>query len=436
MLSQIALLVAVLAQQAPMSLQDCIAKALRRHPDLAVARSGIDLARVEMKATRAGYLPGLTVQSSDSYYFVGKRESIYVDGSEVPYPQDPYNDDLHGFGLYLRQNLFDGGKYWNRPRRAEHSIRRAELDLEVTREGVALSVIEAYYNLLGQRQSIEVLREALDLSQAQLELARERHQLGASSKVDVSKARLAAGEDRIAIEHQAVVVDQAQVALNRAMGRPPVEPLSIQASQDSPLPQELPSRVAEDHMRLRRNRAIQGVADLDVEIAAADLWPTVTGGFSYSRQDPEFYKVYSRFDQLYQMNLSLTIAYPIFEGFATLANIEKTEVQAERVRRERRQIRHELEASLANALKMLQRLRTIQRIEAENVAAAEDSLTLARERYQVGEGTALEIRDAQLAVTRVRLARVQTRYDLQIELAMYHHARGDLLKTYLPEERQ
>ena len=62
MSSVMGLLMMVLAQaSAPMGLQECLAEALSRHPDLAVAETGVQAARVGKKATRAGYLPTLSV---------------------------------------------------------------------------------------------------------------------------------------------------------------------------------------------------------------------------------------------------------------------------------------------------------------------------------------------------------------------------------------
>ncbi len=440
---QLAMVVAVLGQAAgPLSLQDCLREALAHHPDLGLAELGVEAARVDKKATRAGYLPTLTVQSNDGFTFQGRTEgSRYVDPTTgqafTIEPRDAQVDDNHGFGIYLRQPLFDGLRYWYQPQRAERAIVRAELDIQVTREGIALQAVEAFFHLLGQLKAQAVLAEALQLSQAQLEFARERHRLGAASRVDVSRAKLAVGEDRIAIERQKVAVAQASVSLNKAMGRKPDAPVQVseQGTPQVPASEEVEPGVNEEHVRLRRNLVSEEIAELDVEISSSRLFPTVTGSASYSRNDPEFYKVYSRFDRLYNASIGVSISYPIFEGFSTQAAIEAAEVQAERVRRERAQLEHELNASLAAAAAELSRLQTVHQIEAENVTAAKDSLTLAQERYAVGEGTALEIRDAQLAVTRAKLAQVQTTYDLQLALVRLHEARGDLLETYLPEEQ-
>jgi outer membrane protein len=187
--------------------------------------------------------------------------------------------------------------------------------------------------------------------------------------------------------------------------------------------------------RLQENDGAQAVADLDVQIAEGDRWPSVAGSLSYTRSDSEFYKVYSRFDEIFNLTIGLSISFPIFDGFLTKANIERSKVQQLQLKEQRRLIEADLDGRMTGAITDAVRLQSVARLQAENVKASEEELELARERYQVGDGTELEVRDAQLAVTRARLAEVQTQAELKNALARYHHARGDLIKTYLPEER-
>jgi outer membrane protein len=429
------LVLLILAQQSPMTLEDCIQEALRKNVDLGLAQKDIESAEARKLGTRAGYLPRLNLFISDEYYFLGRQE-VKVDGTETGFTWDAQDDDSHSFGLRLSQNIFDGGKWWNQIERADKSISVSQLSLKAQQENVALQTINAFYELLEAQKGVEVLKQSLEASLDQLRLAEERHRLGAASKVDVAVARVNVGEDRIAIEHQRRVIDSALANLNKLMGRSPLEPLVISepANEENLAGAPGGKEVPEEHVLLRMYSAAREVADLDVSIAKGDRWPTVGGSVSYSRQDPEFYKVYSRFDELYRLSFMLSISFPIFDGFLTSSNIEVAEVASERVKLEKFKARQDLEAGLSKALTDLLRLQAVSKIEADNIVAAEQRLELAKESYEVGQGTALELREAQLAVNRARLTAVQTQYALRIAYAVYHQARGDLLKTYLPEE--
>ena len=330
---------------APMSLVDCIEQALQKNPSLEMSRAGLVEAQAEKLGARAHYLPSIWLQISDSYDFIGRREAVYVDGSEVPLARDAYSQDFHSLGISLRQNLFDGGVMWKRPQYASVKEERAQLDLVISQESVALNVIEAFFQLLGQQHALAVLNEALLLSQEQLKLAKERHRLGAASKVDVSLARLSVGEDKISLERQKLVLDQARIALNQAMGNPIEQPIKIREELTKPKREVLGQKVQSEHARLEKMLLESRLAQLQVEIAQAGWWPTLVGSVSYGRQDQDFYKVYSRFDELYQLRLSLSLSFPIFEGFAMQSRIESASAQRQRVDAQRKQIKQEIDAS-------------------------------------------------------------------------------------------
>jgi outer membrane protein TolC len=268
-----------------------------------------------------------------------------------------------------------------------------------------------------------------------LGLANERHRLGAASKVDVSRAALAVGEDRVALVNQKIALEQANVELNRSMGRPPDKPVEIVEAFNPMVDEHRSQGVNAHHARLLRSDLSEEIASLDVELAEADLWPSLSGFASYARNSDEFSRVYSRFDDLFSLSFGVTLNIPVFEGFATMARIEAARAQWERSRFEKEQVALDLSANLVSTQKKLLRLQEIQRIEPANVDAAALSLVLAEERYKLGKGTDLEVRDAQLAVIRAKLRQVQTQFDLQIERARYHKARGDLLSQYLDPKK-
>ncbi len=426
-----------LAQAAVLHLEDCLQIALAENPEVSLSQRGVTQAQARRQGARAGYLPRLDVFFQEGYLLQGEQDRVYSDGQisyEIQIPAS--QEDTHSFGFHLAQNIYDGGKMWQQVRRADRDLDRSRLQVQVTREDVAMEVIAAFYQLLKAQEALRVFQESLTLSQGQLALVQERLRLGADSKVDVAKAQVSVGEDRIAIERQWAVVEKAKIELNLRMGRLPTDALEIaEAVPDSPATSQAASDASLDkNLRLRQLRLTQELTRLDVDLIGSERWPQVTGSVSYSRQHPEFYKVYSRFDELYSLTFFLRVNFPIFDGFLTSARIEEAEAQVNWVTHEQRRVRQELAAQAGRAEKDLLRLDNIARIESQNLQAAGQQLALAEERYQVGEGTALELRDAQLAVTRARLSRVQTEYDAKIAQARSYHAHGDLMDHYLKRD--
>ncbi len=424
----------ILGQAAPWSLENCVQEALGRHPALALSQSAVDSARAQKLSTRAGYLPRLDLSVRDSYTYSGRQEDrqMVIGGQVIPIPgAGAGGNDYHSFGLSLNQNIFDGGKWWNSIERADREIRRSETALQVTREDVALGVALAFYEVLKLGRQIEVLEGALQVSRGQLDLVEEKLRLGAASKVDVAMARRAVGEDEINLERARLSWETARQQLNLSMGRGPGEPLQVMPDEAPVDTGQLPGEIRPDHARLRENDLSRAVAEKDVTIAKGEWWPRVQGSLSYYRSNDEFYKVYSRFDELYDLTVGLSISFPIFDGFLTQAGVEQAEAGLRRTEAERRQTESDLAGRLESARERSRRLANVARLQALNVQAAEQELLLAQERYQVGEGTALEVRDSQLNVTRARLAEVETLFERKGVRVEYLYARGDLLEQLL-----
>ena len=67
---------------------------------------------------------------------------------------------------------------------------------------------------------------------------------------------------------------------------------------------------------------------------------------------------------------------------------------------------------------------------AKSVVQADESEQLTRTRYEAGAALITELLDAELALSRARMAEVGARYDFQIALAALRLAQGALIQQY------
>jgi OMF family outer membrane factor len=86
----------------------------------------------------------------------------------------------------------------------------------------------------------------------------------------------------------------------------------------------------------------------------------------------------------------------------------------------RQSISLEVTQALLNITESQERLRTT----AKDVEQAREALRLAGVRYKAGVSTAIEVTDAEVALTQVLSNRVSALYDYQLALASYRRALG------------
>lgn len=127
-------------------------------------------------------------------------------------------------------------------------------------------------------------------------------------------------------------------------------------------------------------------------------------------------------------SISLGISLPIFDGFAREARISSARAQAddahEALRAERLLIDGQVQAEL---LAVETNWRAAQ-IADSNRAAAAEQLALARDRYRLGAGTALDVADAQNAVAQAEAGYVNAVYDYHAAIAGLEAAVGRPLR--------
>ncbi|MDJ0766670.1 MAG: TolC family protein [Myxococcota bacterium] len=413
----------------PLSLRDCLRLALAHHPDVAMAQTDINGAKAALMGARATYFPTIKIEAHSAYQ---REEATVNQGAASPMPGTG-GGEFHSFGLVLQQPLFSGPQGWAGIKRARSAVKRARLSQAAVRADVALNVINAFFLLLMQLEQLDVLEQSMQLSQGQLRLAQERFEIGTGSRVDVTRAMVSAGEDRIRVEEQRKLIRTLQVQLNATMGMSPTSPIAIHA--DNPdtiaLPGQQQNIASYAHPRVALAEIDAETARQEVKLASGEFWPIMVASAQHQRQGQALADVYAGWDRRHGFGASLMLAIPVFEGLSTLSKVREAKAREARAKVAVLAQQQAVATELAQAMSEVRGLQIIETIEAGNIASAEASLVMARERYALGMGTALELRDAQLAATRARLALVKTRFDLQLAVAAYHHARGDIVKTYL-----
>jgi outer membrane protein TolC len=167
-------------------------------------------------------------------------------------------------------------------------------------------------------------------------------------------------------------------------------------------------------------------AELQRAIARADYVPRLTARGDYSRGGPAAEVVFTepRLQNTFTAGISLN--WDLFNGFATGARTRRAEAGIRQARLVMEQTVRELEAQVRSAHRSLETQLVAARLAADNREAAVQGLKLAEERFRAGAGSTLEVRDAQLSLTRAELSLLENRIDVEIARFTLLRAMGAL----------
>jgi outer membrane protein len=304
-----------------------------------------------------------------------------------------------------------------------------ERDLELERQGLAVEVARAFYQVIEQRTLLAVARQSLQRSQNLQRASEARLEVGLVSKLDVFRAQLQASQAEEAMVRAESALQDALERFRFLLGvdpSEPVEPAAVALSLELPPGPSAPLAVLVQRAlaaRLDLAEARDKVEDAQrgASLARQNLLPQLDLNLGVNKEGfgNSFSSAWSAGDQ--RVNLYFSASYPI-ERAGNLVNKALADIAVNGVRRTLRQRELEVETQVRAAVRELDQLRKSMELQKQGVDVAQQQLRLATLRYQRGLASNFDVVDAEssLVLARSALVGLLTRYQI---------ARVELLRT-------
>ncbi|TVR09366.1 MAG: TolC family protein [Phormidium sp. GEM2.Bin31] len=391
----------------PITLNQALELAVRNNLTLQQSQLSLEQSLANLRETQAELFPNVNLSSnltwSDSANArLNIRRQEETLGQRSPTQGDPTSTTWNT-ELSVNYTVFDFGGRAGRIAAAEAQVRNTELEIERQLEQVRLQVQNAYYNIQEADMNVQIGRSAVENAEQSLQDAQSLEQAGVGTRFDVLRAEVQLANDQQvlneALADQRVSRRQLARILNvpQSVDLAAADPVDLAGVWELPLDdtivlafrnraelqQELIDRdIAQEQQRVVRS---QGLPQFSLS-GSANLITTSGDGSGLTEG-------YSAQVQM-QWNL--------FDGGARAANIRQFEAQEEsasvRFADARNQVRSEVEESY---FELDSRLQNVSRATAA-LELAEESLDLARLRFQAGVGTQTDVIAAQNDLTQAR----------------------------------
>ncbi len=367
-----------------LSLQDCIKIALETSPVPQAALKGVQIAKETVGEARAPYYPNLGLQARYAYWqqraFLPKGLSL--PGQPVPKIVGPTDDWMAG--LQVRYTLFDSGERRAQYRSALARQGAAEEEKARIAQDLVLGVYQSFYGLAAALETYAVAEKNLTRAKDHLRLAEERKAAGAVSKADVLRVQVEMSNAELSLVRAESLIRISKGGLNTIMGLPVERPLNIEIKREEITSPDLSDlektldQAAHNRPEIkaaqRRIEAFKG----GLEAAKSSFGPKVRVEGSYGRRDTEP----SLEEEEWLAGIS--IEWPLFTGFLRQHRLARAKADVFREEAEARQLLLKFRQEVWTAHSKLKE--TYEAVQTTKVAVryAEESMRLARERYEAG----------------------------------------------------
>jgi len=406
----------------PISLSDAIGRAGQQVTALTNSSLNARIASEDVRQARAAFLPKITVPlnfifTSPSLLNTNPQEPSYIDADAITV----YQALLHAAG-----EIDTSGKLRATLERDLALVDAANAFNEVVRRDLEQSVIEAYYNLAlatAKRRGAESnLAAALEFEENQ----RLQLEAGEVAPVDLVRARLqtaARGDELLQTRTEESVAEDAFRILTGSE-------LTIAVSADDlltqlPVPDEI-QRFSDAGISTRPEfaqfEAEQRAAERDVRVAKADRLPQITysisSGFITDQVNPGSIKNHAGV----QATAGVTI--PLFDWGASRSREAQARFRVQLAQNAKtiaeRQFIQAFYTARTQALAAQERISQLR----ASIADADSNVTASIARYRSGEGTIVEVIDAQNTLVTQRQSLYQAIFDYQTAKARLARAAG------------
>lgn len=416
----------------PLTLRDCLSMAVAQNPTLQGAAAGVKGSQAGVAGAWGGILPRFGAYGySVSQTYVSKADSQSFNFRGQTFGQAAHgsytNPTNHGMDLTVSTEVLSFGR-WSELTRNRRELEATQSSLVDTRETVAFTTVQNYYDLVGAEKRRDVAIEAAGNARERMTRAKAFYTVGNASRGDVSKAvrDLAQAQvDSIAAEN-AVSVSRARLAAT--LGIDPASPLEVVTDLDdaSVMPSantEAVTAVIDRRADVRAMQARVAAAEAGRASAKASILPSITLSAS-NNWGANKWLLPGSIDKNFQLTYAAQLSLPIFDVIGNKSRISQASASAEQAHFQLQERRQAAAADLVSARTSVAQASAQVAAARTAVSAAEDDYDFSRERFRVGAGTSLELEDAQLGLKRARLSLIDALVQAKVAEAALARAEG------------
>ncbi len=433
----------VAAAQTPLApgpritLQQAIAAAEQNEPTFAAARAASRVAELDRGNARAALLPSVVYHNQLLYTQPNGVSNNAGQGGGQPAPIFIANNAVREYASLAAVTETISVAGLDAVRAADAAAAAARADMEVQRRGLATATVNLYDSALSGERRVEIVQGAREEAQDFLHLTEAREQVREAAHADVVKAELTLQQRTRDVADAQLAERHVRLELGVLLFQDPRTPfvLSTQTSEPAPPRQdELETAARRGNPELASAMASLRVGEADVAAAKAAYLPSLALNVNYGIDASELATEGPldtsnnppRNPRNLGYSATATLDVPVWDWLATARRVKQAEARraAQRVvlSASQRRLIAGLEENYEQTQETYRQLASLQTSE----QTAQDSLRMTRLRYASGEGTVLEVVDAEAAWTSARLAHEDGRMRYRQALTALQLFTGDL----------
>ncbi|NNC51217.1 MAG: TolC family protein [Flaviramulus sp.] len=406
------------AQHKTWTLQECVNHALENNISVQQGENTLLINEQDIIAARGQFLPSVGGN-------LGERMSI-GSGFDPVSNQRINNQTTHSFSysLSVNQNIFNGFRTLNLYKQSQLNRETNELELNRIKDDISLNVVNAYLNILFNKENLETAFAQYNFSNKQLQQVKDLVDAGVQPKANIYDAEATLGRDAQQVTLAENSYNLALLSLSQLLQVPydgfAVEFINIESPSEALLYKNIKpvlNYALENRNEIKVAEKTIENAKLSTEISKAGYYPSVSFGYGFSsvwsESKNDFVKqaFFRELDLFKGHNLSLNVNIPIFSRYQNKTAVEKSKIQEENSMLNLEQTKLNLESNIQRAYTDAQAAFKAFDAASKSLDSQELAFNNSKERYDIGGLTAFELEQARVQLINAQSSLINAKYD-------------------------
>ncbi len=407
------------------TVDDLILKSLQNSPDLAVSQFEYDASQSRYDTAFSGYLPKVD--------FTGSAGRISQSGT-FGFPG--VEDNIIKGQLTLKQIIYDFGKTGGNSDAQKFASESYSMQNLQNISNKKLNVKSAYYTVLKAKALINVQKENVKLTEAQLYRSKKYFTAGIKTKIDVSDAIVRLIQAKLDLKTVEYDLKLSFSNLDKVIGLTAIEnnydvysqKLDLSSLFESLLPYELNLHDSivfayVNRFDIKKDQALVSASQSDIRTVASEYYPTFYFGANYLYQNAQSEELQNFLPET-QWNAMLNLNYNLYQGGSTSSRKEEKSINASISNSQLINTKLLIKANATDAYINVNRTRDTVELAQSLVVVSSEKFDQASKRYEYGLSDYIELQEARQGYINAKATLVVDYYDYYITVATLDNAIG------------
>lgn len=424
----------IFSQNRVLTVDDAINIALENNRDIKLAKMSVEKAGAAVDEAFGYALPSLDLNGTFTHFLQKPKMpfpdfaallknatySILFDENVIPRDNSkfvPVETLLQSFAqsnnyeaqLLLTQTLFSSTVFRGiGASRIYYNLSKAELNNTISK--TVLAVQTTFYGVLLAKQIYDLTNASFINAQDNLKNVKALYEQGLVSEFDMLQAEVQVENIRPLVLQMENTLKTAEDGLKVLLGIDQQEDIDV-SGEISYTPEELPDEYDLISEALRSNFGLKSlqlkkqVDEAFIQLDVSEYWPNIAafGSYSYAGSSDNW-----NFQNYSSLTVGLSFSINLWKGNRTKNRVEQSTITFKQTEEQMNLYKDFLATQVKTKYNELKRVQTLVDAQNRNVKVAERAYEIARVRYKEGNGSQLEIQNADIALKQARTNYIQS----------------------------